>query len=124
MSKGNSFIAGNGDGDDVYYRFGGAVICDMMQLRYKALKKCTLIRRSEILKEIEILESMNDKKKECMPEYLKYRDKGYMYSPVKESISFFRAVDDRVREQVNEIGFQEHGSNLVTVSYSFIHLKY
>lgn len=78
----------NGDGDDVYYRFGGAVICDMMQLRYKALKKCTLIRRSEILKEIEILESMNDKK-ECMPEYLKYRDKGYMYSPVKRVYFFF-----------------------------------
>lgn len=94
-----------------------------MQLRCIALKKCTLIRRSEILKEIEILESMNDKK-ECMPEYLKYRDKGYMYSPVTESISFFRAIDDCVREQINEIGFQEHGSNLVAVSYSFIHLKY
>ena len=31
-----------------------------------------------------------------MPEYLKYRDKGYMYSPVKESTSFFHAVDDCV----------------------------
>lgn len=52
-----------------------------------------------------------------MPEYLKYRDEGFMYSPIKESISFFRSVDDCVREEVNKSKFQDHGSNLVAVSY-------
>ena len=32
------------DGDDVYYRFGGAAICDMLKLHYKAV----LMRREII----------------------------------------------------------------------------
>ena len=29
-----------GDGDDVYYRFGGAAICAMLKHRYNELKSC------------------------------------------------------------------------------------
>jgi len=28
------------DGDDVYYRFGGAAICSMLKNRYKAIRNC------------------------------------------------------------------------------------
>lgn len=122
--QGNSVVpqSSSSDGDDVYYRFGGAVLCDMLHKRYKIIKTCATSRKCQVLQEIEILQSMNDKEKEELPEYLKYRDRGFMYATVKESIPFFREVDNCVRETVNEAGFREHGGKLVTVS-SFMEYK-
>ena len=34
-----ALVASNFDGDDVYYRFGGAAICAMLKHRYKEIKK-------------------------------------------------------------------------------------
>ena len=50
-----------------------------------------------------------------MPAYLKYRDKGYMYSPHVAFIPFFRAVDECIKEVVNEKGMEQHGDKLVKV---------
>ena len=50
-----------------------------------------------------------------MPEYLKYRDRGYMYSPNSTFIPFFREVDECIREVVNQKGLQEHKDDLIKV---------
>ena len=51
-----------------------------------------------------------------MPNYLQYRDRGYMYSPHTKFIPFFRKVDSCVKEIVNDAGFKKHGEELIKVS--------
>lgn len=103
------------DGDDVYIRFGGASICSMLHLRYKDIKKCPEGKRDAVSQEIKILQNINTKDKADLPQYLKYRDRGYMYTPHRIFIPFFRCVDNCVREIVNQSGFQEHGDDLIKV---------
>lgn len=50
-----------------------------------------------------------------MPEYRKYRDGGYMYSPHSTFIPFLRDVDDCIKKVVNQNGFQEHKDDLIKV---------
>lgn len=108
------------DGDDVYARFGGATLCSMLHLRYKDIKRCNEGKRDIISKEIDILHSINTKNKASMPQYLQYRDNGYMYTPHPTFIPFFRAVDECTKEIVNQKGLQEHGNELVKVRFSLI----
>ena len=78
------------DSDDVYYRFGGASISDMLHLRYKRIKEIKDEKKvGNIKKEITILHGMNSKQKITMPDYLQYRDSGYIYSPHPKFIPFF-----------------------------------
>ena len=107
------------DGDDVYYRLGGAVLSDMLHLRYRSIKTCHKSRRDIISQEVTILQVINTKDKACMPDYLKYRDRGYMYSPNHTFVPFFRQVDNCVREVVNQTGFEEHKDELVKVILNF-----
>ena len=51
-----------------------------------------------------------------MPEYLQYRDRGYMYSPHLKFILFFRKVDNCVKEIVNDAGFKKYGEDLIKVN--------
>ena len=41
------------DGDDVYYRFGGATICDMLKLHYKQIRSCSDEQRDHLSQEID-----------------------------------------------------------------------
>ena len=72
--------------------------------------------------EIEILHAINTKEKSKMPSYLKYRDRGHMYMPHPDFISFFRDVDNYVKDVVTTEGFQEHGHNLVKVKSHNLHV--
>lgn len=103
------------DNDDVYYHFGGAIISEMLHVRYKSIKKCSESRRCLISEEITILQAINSKDKTSMPAYLQYRDQGYMYSPQATFISFFREIDNCVREVVNEVGFKKYKDDIVEV---------
>ena len=47
------------DADDVLFRFGGVVLCDVLHLRYKTIKTCNVSRREIISKEIELLHVIN-----------------------------------------------------------------
>ena len=105
------------DGDDVYYRFGGAAICDMLKLHYKQIRSCSDEQRDCISQEIVVLQAINTKDKSNVPEYLKYRDQGFMYFPHVTFIPFLKAVDDCVKGVVNSNGLEENGSDLVQVSY-------
>ena len=69
------------DGDDVYYRFGGATICDMLKLHYKQIRSCSDEQRDHLSQEIVILQAIKTDDKSAIPNYLQYRDQGYMYFP-------------------------------------------
>jgi hypothetical protein len=109
------------DGDDVYYRFGGSTLASMLKLRYKNIRKCHTERAEIISLEISILQAINTKEKSSMPDYLKYRDNGFMYSPHHNFIPFFKAVDDIVKEVVTIKGFEEHGDQLVKVNNAWLY---
>ena len=105
------------DGDDVYYRFGGAAICAMLKHRYKELKSCFRTDRNALSIQICILQAMNLKDKSCIPDYLKYRDQGFMYFPHHSLLPFLRNLDTVVKETVNEDGFCKHGDDLIKVCF-------
>ena len=108
------------DGDDVYYRFGGAAICDMLKLHYKQIRSCSDDDRDHLSQEIVILQAIKTDDKTAIPDYLKYRDQGYMYFPHVTFIPFLRTVDNAVKAVVNSSGLDENGSELIKVCYAYI----
>ena len=108
------------DGEDVNIRFGGCVLSSMIHLRYKHIRNCSENRKDLVSMEITILHAINTKEKSEMPSYLKYRDRGFMYSPNPHIVPFIREVDKSIRVVLNEKGFQEHGNDLVKVNHYII----
>jgi len=104
------------EGDDVYYRFGGAAISDMLHLRYKEIRSCRDDQRDLLSQEISILHSINSKDKTNIPQYLSYHDRGYMYFPDTVFLPFLRNVDTLVTEVVDLDGLKQEGDNLIKVS--------
>jgi len=76
------------DSDDVYYRFGGGALCEMLKNRYKEIKNCPSTRRNLLSIEISMLHAINNKDKLSIPAYLQYQDRGYMYFPHSSFIVF------------------------------------
>ena len=113
--EGDTSTAMSLDGDDVYYRFGGAALCEMLHLRYKQIKTAPLDRKDHISQEITILQAINSKDKTAIPDYMKYRDLSYMYFPHPTFIPFFRHLDTTVKEVVNPSGINTEGNNLIKV---------
>jgi len=103
------------DGDDVYYRFGGAAICDVLKLHYEQIRSCSDEQRDHLSQEIVILQAIKTDDKSAIPDYLKYRDQGYMYFPHITFIPFLKTVDDTVKAVVNLNGLEENGSKLIKV---------
>jgi len=103
------------DGDDVYYRFGGGALCEMLKNRYKEIKNCPSTRRNLLSVEITLLQAINTKDKSSIPAYLVFRDKGYMYFPYSSFIPFLRDLDTLLKSVVNDEGFRKHGDELVKV---------
>ena len=106
------------DGDDVYYRFGGAAICEMLHLRYEQIKTAPFSKKDSISQEITILQAINCKDKSTIPNYLKYRDLGFMYFPHPTFIPLLRNLDTTLKEVVNPSGMEKYGSSLIKVTGS------
>ena len=102
----------------VYYRFGGAALCSMLQLRYDQIKGKDVppAKRERIHTEISVLKAIQATDKQHLPKYLEYRDKGHMYFPAEQFIPFIEHVDTYVREHANALSLQKHGKNLVAVT--------
>ena len=100
------------DSDDVYYKFGGTTLCEMLHVRYKQIKTAPFDRKDQISQEITILQAINSKDKSTIPDYIKYRDLGYMYFPHPTFIPFFRHLDNTVKEVVNPLGINKEGNNV------------
>ena len=108
----------NEDSDDVYYRFGGGAIADMLKLRYEKMKSPNCNDKDQILLEITILQGLSvhrKNEKAHIPAYLKYRDEGYMYFPCSEVLPFLKAVDMKTKEHANISSFSEFGADLVKI---------
>ena len=58
-NKDNACTAISLDGDDVYYRFGGATLCEMLHVQYKIIKTAPFNRKDQISQEITILHAIN-----------------------------------------------------------------
>ena len=74
--------------DDVYYRFGGAAIATMLHVRYDSLKGISDQGKASLKVEIELLRYLECTDKSHVPEYLQYRDRGYMHFPKECFIPF------------------------------------
>ena len=103
------------DDDDVYFRFGGATLCSMLHAVYKQIKDCSEDQRDILSHKITLLQAVNTKDKSCIPGYLKYRDRGYMYFPDPIFIPYLREVDTVLKQVVNSKGLDEHGTDLIKV---------
>lgn len=100
--------------DGVYYRFGGGALCEMLHRRYKQISSAKNKNLMSI--EISILQAINTKDKSDIPDYLQYRDRGFMYFPHKVFIPFLQKVDLNLKKVINSTSFNEHGDNLIKVS--------
>ena len=103
------------DGDDVYFRFGGAALCDMLNQRHQQIKSCMDMQRDKLSQEITILQAMNLKDKAILPQYLQYCDRGFMYFPDISFISFLRSVDEIVKKCMNMNTLKQDGSDVIKV---------
>ena len=92
------------DDDDVYFWFGGATLCNMLRALYKQIKDCSEDQRDILSQKITILQAVNIKDKSCIPGYLKYRDRGYMYFPDPIFLPYLRKVDTVLKQVVKRIG--------------------
>jgi len=61
------------NGDDVYYTFGGAVLCEMLHLGYQQIKTSPLSRKDSISLEITILQAINSKDTPIICRWLQVR---------------------------------------------------
>ena len=103
------------EGDDVYFRFGGAALCDMLHLHYKQIRGCSDAQRDMLSQEITILQAINTKDKSKIPGYLKYRNRGYMYFPDASFVPFIRQTDEVVKGVVNEKKMEEDGGDIIKI---------
>jgi len=96
------------DDDDVYLRFGGRALCAMFHLHYEEIKNCSETRWNILSQEITILQAIKMKNKSKLPQYLMYRDDGYMYFPDVPLIPFLRSIDELVKSVVNVETIQDN----------------
>ena len=104
------------DEDGVYYRFGGATLCSMLHALYKEIKCCSHDHKDALSQKIIILQAINVKDKSCIPGYLQYRDRGFLYFPDPVFIPYLREVDVVLKEVVNSKGLNEYGDELIKVN--------
>ena len=105
------------DRNDTYLRFGGAALAAMLHTRYDKMKAGNSDdeKRRHISEETTILQRVNSYTKEHIPDYLRYRDNGYMNFPCLEMLPFLIAVDLSTQENANETSFKEHGAEMLHI---------
>ena len=106
--------------DDVYLRFGGAAIAEMLKHRYRSIHTVPEFKRNSIATEIAVLKAMECQDKSVIPSSLQYRHQGFMYFPDPALIPFVKAVDDKVRTVANDKGIVRHGKNTVAMASDII----
>ena len=99
--------------EDVYYRFGGAAIAEMLHNRYKRIHSCPMDKRSSVVEEISILEAVQTMDKSAS---LQYQDRGFMYFPDCPFLPFIKSVDQTVKSIANEEGIKHHGKHIIEIT--------
>jgi len=85
------------DSDGVYYHFGGGAVSDMLHLWYNQIWLCKNELKDLVLQEIAIFQAMLFRDKSQIPDYLKYRDRGYMHFPDPALLPFLRKIDTALK---------------------------
>ena len=117
-----SSCAVESEADEVYYRFAGGALADMLKVRYKDMKSNKpSLHKEKISKELQVLNWMRLSDKSNLPSALVYRDRGGMYFPDEDLLPFIRSLDNTVREYTNKDAFQRYGKNLVKVVSELVH---
>lgn len=88
----------------------------MLHLHYKQIKSCAGSQRAKLLEEIMILQAANIKNKSKIPQYLRYRDRRFMYFPDISFIPFLRSIDEVVKGIMNKGRFEQDGSDIIKAS--------
>ena len=101
------------DEDGVYYRFGGATLCSMLHALCKEIKCCSDDSKDTLSQKIAILQAVNIKDKSCIPGYLQYRDRGFLYFPDPVFLPYLHEIDTVLKKVVNLKGLNEHGDELI-----------
>ena len=104
------------DDTAVYYRFCGAALAEMLHARYRKRESCKLSQKESIAREIKILQAIRCKDKAHVPPELQYRDRGFMYFPCKEFLTFLKELDACVFENANEASLRRYGARLVEIA--------
>ena len=100
----------------------GAAIATMLHLRQEKVKNTSNpAKQSTIKAEMDLLKGLECTDKSQVPQYLQYRDRGYMHFPKESFIPFFRAVDQCILEHANENALKKHGPKLVEVATHKLH---
>ena len=102
--------------DSVYYRFCGAALSSMLHSRYEKRVSCKPGKKDSIQREIDVLRCIKCDDKSHIPDELKYRDRGFMYFPCVEFLSFLQELDTCVMENANEHNLRRYGHQLVEVT--------
>ena len=79
------------------------------------LRVCKQEQREVLDMEIQVLKCIHSTDKSHIPEELKYRDRGFMYFPSQEFLSFLRGVDNCVMENANDSTFEKYGPEMIDV---------
>ena len=87
-SRSTSDTSASADSDDVLYHFCGAALASMLHFRYQLIRTCPLEKKDAVSQEISLLQSVNSKEKSHIPNYLQYRDRGFMYFPSEQFLPF------------------------------------
>ena len=104
------------DADSVYYRFCGAALANMLHARYNERQTCKEDQRETIDQEIRVLKCIQCTDKGHIPEELKYRDRGHMYFPSKDFLTFLRGLDGCVMANANESTLRKYGPDMIDVA--------
>ena len=73
----------------------------MLHQHYEQTKHCQDAQRDIVSQEITILQAINMKDKTKLPQYLSYRDRGFMYFLDVAFFPFLRSVDETVKEVID-----------------------
>ena len=85
-------------------------------MRYTRKSQCSDDQRNVLSQKITVLQAINTKDKLCIPGYLKYRDRGYMYFPDPLFVPYLHEVDMVLKQVVNSKGLNEYGAHLIKVN--------
>jgi len=88
----------------------------MLKTRYSKIRSSDCANKDQVSLKITMLQKLSvhlPEEKSHIPEYLKYRDKGYMHFPCPEMLSFLKVVNLKTKKHVNPESFAELGSDLL-----------
>ena len=88
----------------------------MLHALYKEIKCCSNDSKDAFSQKITILQAINIKDKSCIPGYLQYHDRGFLYFPDPVFLSYLREVNAVLKNVVNSKGLNEHGDELIKVN--------